>query len=423
MGCDAPAQWAPDSPDRGAADLTNDVHNCAGRDPDFGRFVKAPRSQCRRGFAPVSRGTPRADQGAARVARDSRCTASTSAATFSGGVAGTMPWPRLKMWPGRGPGGAHDRRRLRARRSPGRSAAPAGSRLPCSATRAPTRRARAAMSTVQSRPTADAPQAAISSSHCPPPLVKTIVGTGWPSGAGRERREDRAHRRERERAVGVGGQQPAPGVEDHHRVGAARDLLVEVGGDRPRVDVDEPLQQIGPRVGHLAHGGEVGAAAAFDHVAGERERAAGEADQRHAAGERALDLARPRRTRSASFAMSGTASARDRRLVGASCARSAGPRPRRTESPRPIASGTVRMSENRIAASSGKRASGCSVTSVASAGVLRERHEAAGLRARRVVLGQVAPGLAHQPDRRVRRGLAPQRAQERVVFERGHRDA
>ena len=35
-----------------------------------------------------------------------------------------------------------------------------------------------------------------------------------------------------------------------------------------------------------------------------------------------------------------------------------------------MASGTVRMSENRIAASSGKRASGCSVTSVASAGVL-----------------------------------------------------
>ena len=79
------------------------------------------------------------------------------------------------------------------------------------------------------------------------------------------------------------------------------------------------------------------------------------------------------------------------------------------------------MSENRIAASSGKRASGCSVTSVASDGVLREREKAPRLRARRVVLGQVAPGLAHQPDRRVRRGFAAQRAQEGVVFECGHR--
>ena len=62
------------------------------------------------------------------------------------------------------------------------------------------------------------------------------------------------------------------------------------------------------------------------------------------------------------------------------------------------------MSENRIAASSGKRASGCSVTSVASRGRLRQARGSCRPRARRVVLGQVAPRLAHQPDRRVRVG-------------------
>ena len=48
-------------------------------------------------------------------------------------------------------------------------------------------------------------------------------------------------------------------------------------------------------------------------------------------------------------------------------------------------------------------------------GVRREAHEAAGAGARGVVLGQVAAGLAHQPDRRVVGGLAQERAQEGVV--------
>ena len=81
-----------------------------------------------------------------------------------------------------------------------------------------------------------------------------------------------------------------------------------------------------------------------------------------------------------------------------------------------MASGIVRMSENRIAASSGKRASGCSVTSVASEASSRAR-ESFRFRARRVVFGQIAPCLAHQPYRRVRRGLAEQRAEKYVVFE------
>ena len=80
-----------------------------------------------------------------------------------------------------------------------------------------------------------------------------------------------------------------------------------------------------------------------------------------------------------------------------------------------MASGTVRMSENRIAASSGKRVERLQRDFGRERRRLREREEAAGLRTRRVVFGQIAPRLAHQPDRRVRRGLAAQRAQERVV--------
>ena len=126
---------------------------------------------------------------------------------------------------------------------------------------------------------------------------------------------------------------------------------------------------------------------------------------------------RPRRTRSAASAMSGTA----RRATAAS-SRSGrakrGPSPSAKVRPRPIASGTVRMSENRIAASSAialerlQRHLGREVR------VRRQAHEAAGTGARGAVLGQVAPGLAHQPDRRVSVGCAQAGAQEDVVLER-----
>ncbi len=51
---------------------------------------------------------------------------------------------------------------------------------------------------------------------------------------------------------------------------------------------------------------------------------------------------------------------------------------------------------------------------------LRQCEEASRLRARCVVLGQVASRLPHQPDRRVRRGLASQSAQEGVVTQCRH---
>ena len=72
------------------------------------------------------------------------------------------------------------------------------------------------------------------------------------------------------------------------------------------------------------------------------------------------------------------------------------------------------MSENRIAASSAMRRSGCSVTSAASSGVLHSSRKSC-LSAQRPVLGQVAAGLAHEPDGRAVDGLAAAGAEEAVV--------
>ena len=78
-------------------------------------------------------------------------------------------------------------------------------------------------------------------------------------------------------------QDAAPSVENLHGLRARVDLGVEVGGNGLGVGVEDFVQQIGTRVHHGFDGAEFFAAAAFDHVAGERERAAGETDKRYAA--------------------------------------------------------------------------------------------------------------------------------------------
>ena len=74
------------------------------------------------------------------IATDSSWTMSTSARTWSTGVSGRMPWPRLKMWPGPAARRA-SRIALRPRGGSRRRAASstAGSRLPCTATSWPSR--------------------------------------------------------------------------------------------------------------------------------------------------------------------------------------------------------------------------------------------------------------------------------------------
>ena len=128
---------------------------------------------------------------------------------------------------------------------------------------------------------------AISASQAPPPLVNTIVGTRTCASAF----DDRAHRCQREAAIGVGGEQARPTCRrssPHRR--RARSAALRYCVTARALSATSAAQQIGTAVRHPAHGGEVGAAAALDHVARERERAARESDQRHAAGELALDL-------------------------------------------------------------------------------------------------------------------------------------
>ena len=78
-------------------------------------------------------------------------------------------------------------------------------------------------------------------------------------------------------------QNTAPSIENLHGLRACVDLGVEVGSNGLGVGVEDFVQQIGARVHHGFDGAELFAAAAFDHIAGECERAAGEADERYAA--------------------------------------------------------------------------------------------------------------------------------------------
>ena len=219
------------------------------------------------------------------------------------------------MWPGAGPA-ARTTAAASRRTVSGSVSSTSGSRLPCSATRAPTRRRASARSTVQSSPTPAHRTPRGRRATAPPPLVNTIVGTRRPSGPGfsaaRTARIDAS-----ENVRYASHDRRPPHVSKIITASApAATCSFEIRGDGLRVDGDEPREQVRPRVRHPPHGGEVGAAAALDHVARERERAARESDQRNAALERALDLAH--RVEHIATAARGRArsSVADRRLVG-----------------------------------------------------------------------------------------------------------
>jgi hypothetical protein len=254
-------------------------------------------------------------------------------------------------------------------------------------------------------PTHCAPIAAMSRSHPPPPRVKTIAGT-------RSRNDSTMARiGASENLRYASAVRSPPHVSNNITdVGAAFDLRVEIRDDRAYVDVDDARQEIRSRVRHLAHEGEVAAAAALDHVARERERASRESDEGNTAAELALDLRDRLRRRSRAIAC--RARERSDRASSRSGRAKRGPSPSANESPRPIASGIVRMSEKENRGVERKARERLQRDFGGVIGILRERHEAACLRAHRVVLGEVASGLPHEPDRRVRRRLAPQRAQK-----------
>ena len=103
----------------------------------------------------------------------------------------------------------------------------------------------------------------------------------------RDALEDLLRVRQDELAVVGGVQRADPRVEHLHGVDAGFDLRDEIVAD----DVGEQIAEAVPRGGVAVHQRlgvrEVVRVAAFDRVRRQRERRAGESDQRHAAAERA----------------------------------------------------------------------------------------------------------------------------------------
>ena len=81
----------------------------------------------------------------------------------------------------------------------------------------------------------------------------------------------------------------APSVENLHRLCTGIDLRIQISRNGLRIHVQNFVQQIGARIHHTFNGAKFLAAAAFHHIAGQRKRAAGKTDQRHAAIKRAAD--------------------------------------------------------------------------------------------------------------------------------------
>ena len=101
--------------------------------------------------------------------------------------------------------------------------------------------------------------------------------------------DDLAHIGQAEFGESGVGKQAAPGVENLHGLGTGGDLFVQIGGYGLGGDVEDVVQQLGAAVEQGFDLAEFLAAAAFHHITGEGEGAAGKADQRHAAVQRAAD--------------------------------------------------------------------------------------------------------------------------------------
>ena len=155
-------------------------------------------------------------------------------------------------------------------------------------------------------------------------------------------------------------------------------------------------------------------AAALDHVCGEGERRAGEADDRH----RSCSAARVRRIASATKPVVSTGSGTTSLSMSAAVRSGEGNGARgRQSSSIPIASVGMRMSEKMIAASTPSRRTGWTVTSAARSGRLAEREEL-DLLPDGPVLREVATGLAHDPHRGHVHGLPSGGAQKAIVYGR-----
>ena len=173
------------------------------------------------------------------------------------------------------------------------------------------------------------------------------------------------------------------------------------------------MQKLGAPIQQRLHLPEVVACATLDHVAGECERAAGKADERDAP----LQLAARERD-GVEHVTKPVEVGRAQRADGVFVAQ-------RPLELRPLALDEVQAEPHGVGNREDVGKDDRGVEGVApdrlqgdlarELGRLRQCEETSRLAARLVVLGQVAAGLPHDPDRRVRRGLAQERAQENVV--------
>ncbi len=329
-------------------------------------------------------------------------TSSTMRVSTSGSVSGGTPWPRLKMCPSAARPCVDDAAHRALDHRPA-GASSAGSRLPCTTAPGPSRRAASSSGTRQSTPTTSAPAARIAGSSSPVPTPKWMRGTR----AG-QRLEHRAAVRQHELARSRRATAHRP---TSRTAGPPRRPASICTRRNSRAIDGQPAEQRVPQLRVAVHQrlgpGVVPRRAALDQVAGQRERRAGEADQRR----RRRARRRAARTAAVTYGTSPASSGAQRVQVGGgrgSARRPPGRRPATMSMPTPMATSGTTMSENRIAASTPWRRTGCRVISVIRSGVAAGvEHRGAG--PQRAVLRQRAAGLAHEPHRRVRAGTAASR--------------
>src|SRR5688572_21970874 len=177
------------------------------------------------------------------------------------------------------------------------------------------------------------------------------------------------------------------------------------------------MQELGPRMQQGLYLAPVVAACALHHVAGESEGAAREADERDAAANGVLALLYCLQYVSQVLRRIRRSQLADCRFVA-----------QRALEARAFAIGKGKAQAHRVRNREdvGEHDRGIELKALerlqrhlgGERRRLGELEEAAGFRARRVVFREIAAGLAHQPNRRVGRGLAGERPQQSVVSRR-----
>ena len=230
---------------------------------------------------------------------------------------------------------------------------------------------------------------------------------------------DALHIGQREFLIGRSRQRASPGVEDHHRLRAGIDLRVEVADHGVGGHREDLVQQVRTAVHHALDVAEVARALPFDHVAGQRVRAAGKADQRHGIVQRAADFRNGIHHVAEVLVGIGRGQVVDRPFLA-----------QRTLEARPLAFGEVKAEAHRIGDGEdvGEQDGGVEIVAgqrlqgdLAGHGRrLAQVEEIAGPLARFAILGKVTPGLAHQPEGGVLGGFLQQCAEEGVVAGSAH---